>query len=91
MVIGFPTISEGAYRLADLIIKAASGLGLVVAGIWAVYRYLGGIEIDFRKPLWDRQLDLYFQACESASVLANYPESLQPRYAPHRQDKIGLG
>jgi hypothetical protein len=61
--------------LADLLIKAASGIGVVVCGIWAVYKYLGGVEIGFRKPLWERRLDLYFQACEAASILANYPES----------------
>ena len=75
MSIELPAISEGSFRLMDLLIKGASGAGVIVAGIWAVYRYLGGVEIDFRKPLWERQLDLYFQACEAASILANYPES----------------
>lgn len=70
-----PVIGEGTYRLADLVIKAASGIGVVVGGVWAVYQYLGGVEIGFRKPLWERQLDLYFQACEASSILANYPES----------------
>lgn len=75
MLIDLPVISEGTYRVADLVVKAASGIGVVVGGIWAVYQYLGGVEIGFRKPLWERQLDLYFRACEAASVLANYPES----------------
>lgn len=75
MLIGLPEISEGAYRSWDLVIKVASGIGVVVGGVWAVYQYLGGVEIGFRKPLWERQLDLYFQECEGASVLANYPES----------------
>lgn len=75
MIIELPGISEAAYRFADLVVKAASGIGVVVGGVWAVYQYLGGVEIGFRKPLWERQLDLYFQACEAASILANYPES----------------
>jgi hypothetical protein len=75
MLLEFPTISEGVYRVADLAVRTASGIGVIVGGVWAVYQYLGGVEIGFRKPLWERQLDLYFQACEAASVLANYPES----------------
>jgi hypothetical protein len=62
------------YQLADLIIKGVAGIGAILAGLWAVYQYLSGVETGFRKPLWERQLDLYFQACEAASILANHEE-----------------
>lgn len=43
MLIEFPVVREGMYRVADLVVKAASGIGVVVGGVWAVYRYLGGV------------------------------------------------
>jgi hypothetical protein len=69
-----PSIDKGPYRFIDLAVKFASGLGVLAGGAWAVYQYLGGVEIGLRKPLWERQLDLYFQACEAASTLANYDQ-----------------
>jgi len=71
-MIGLSGISEETYRLADLLVRTASGIGVIVGGVWAVYQYFIGV----RKPLCERQLDLYLQACKAASVLANYPESL---------------
>ena len=54
----------------DLIIKGFGVLGAFVGGFIGLWRYFDTSEKQFRKPYWERQLALYFEATEAASSLA---------------------
>jgi len=60
-----------------MVIKAIGVAGLVPSGIWAVYSYRKKREKEFRMPLWDKQLSLYFEATEVATKTATLPDGLE--------------
>jgi hypothetical protein len=76
---GMPT-----HDLVDLIIKGTSGVGVVIASALAVSKYRSDADAEFRKPLWAKQLELYFEACKAASTIAVSPPRAEQR---HEEEK----
>jgi hypothetical protein len=58
------------YYIWDIAIKIIEALALIVGGSFALYKYRNSVENNFRKPLWEKQLALYFAASEAAAILA---------------------
>jgi hypothetical protein len=62
-------MTEESQRRWDIIIKVVGLLGSAVA----IFAYFDKRELDFRKPFWDEQLKLYFEATDTVSKVANLP------------------
>jgi len=63
-------MNEGAYKLWDIFIKAVGGAAIVGGAVWGTLSYRQTTEHEFRRPLWDRQLSLYFDATDAAATVA---------------------
>jgi hypothetical protein len=61
-----PELTQHQYWALDIIVKSI----LLIAGIWAVYKYKDTVHREFRKPLWDKQIEVYSDICEIAATLA---------------------
>jgi hypothetical protein len=72
-------MNEANYKRWDIRIKALTMLGVAIGGIWAICSYRMTSEKEFRRPLWDKQLALYFQAANAASKIATLPEGNKDR------------
>ncbi|WP_413114089.1 hypothetical protein [Thaumasiovibrio sp. DFM-14] len=58
------------YQVIDLIVKSTSAFFAIVTLAIGVYKYFHSVECNFRSPLWERQLQLYFEISEVVSTLA---------------------
>jgi hypothetical protein len=58
------------YEFWDLIIKAGGAAAIAVSGVWAIIQYRATKEREFRRPLWEKQVQLYFEACDAAATIA---------------------
>lgn len=67
-------MDQSSYNNWDIGIKVLTVLGVAIGGIWAICSYRMTSEKEFRRPLWDTQLSLYFQAATSAGKIATLPE-----------------
>ncbi len=63
-------MTEETQRRWDILIKVVALIGSVAA----IYAYFDKKEAEFRKPLWDEQLKLYFEATDIVSKIANLPD-----------------
>lgn len=54
----------------DVLIKVVALIG----SVWAVFVYFDKKEAEFRMPLWQEQLKLYFEAADTTSKAANLPD-----------------
>jgi hypothetical protein len=59
----------------DTFIKLLGAVSLVVGGAIGLWKYSDSVEIEFRKPFWERQISLYFDATSSAATLASNSEA----------------
>ena len=63
-------MTDQSCRRWDLILKTVAVLG----SVWAIYSYFDKKEMEFRKPIWDEQLRLYFDATDTTAKVANLPD-----------------
>jgi len=88
-------MDDARYQRWDLTLKAVALLFIAIGGIWALVSYQLNSkkelrsyqktsEKEFRRPLWDKQLSLYFDAVDSASRIAYLPDG-KDREASIRQ------
>src|SRR5208337_3782074 len=70
-------MEEPRYRSWDIAIKILGVIGAVGAAMWAAFTYMDTREIEFRKPFWDHQLALYFEATSAAAKMASLPSGKQ--------------
>lgn len=75
----------------DKIVQVGTLLGILVGGLWAVWSYRQNNEREFRRPLWDRQLALYFEASEAAAKVASLPDGRQRTEALNKFWSLYLG
>jgi hypothetical protein len=62
-------MTEETYRRWDILLKVVALLGSALA----IYGYFDKKETEFRRPFWDEQLKLYFEATDTAAKIANLP------------------
>jgi hypothetical protein len=63
-------MNEETYRRRDFALKfVAAALALVGAAV-GIYEYLDGVQQQSRRPYWERQVALYFDATSAAATLA---------------------
>jgi hypothetical protein len=65
-------MTEEAQRRWDILIKVVGLLGSAVA----IFAYFDKKETEFRKPFWDEQLRLYFEATDTVSKVPNLPDGV---------------
>ncbi len=63
----------------ESLIKVLGVLSLVIGGAIGLWKYSDSVENQFRKPLWEKQIALYFDATSAAATLASSanPQTLQ--------------
>ena len=64
-------MNENIYRKWSIIIQLLTALGIIVGGAIGLWRYFDTTAKQFQKPLWDRQIALYFELSEVAAVLGS--------------------
>lgn len=52
-------------------LSALAPLGALAVFAWGVYQFYRSNELSFRKPYWEKQLQLYEQATSAAALLAS--------------------
>lgn len=91
-------MSEDRYRFHDTLVKWLS-VALAIGGfVVAMYTYVEQqkatrdqaeqFEVnrgeEYKRRLWERQLELYFEACKAASTLATLTDPKQAEYSAAR-------
>ena len=63
----------------DSLIKVLGALSIIIGGAVGLWKYSDSVENQFRKPLWEKQIALYFDATSAAATLASSsdPQTLQ--------------
>src|ERR1700686_1520426 len=72
-------MNDHEYKQWDLRIKIATLVAAAIGGVWALCSYRLTTEKEFRRPLWDKQLSLYFDASVAAGKIATLPASSKDR------------
>ena len=63
-------MNEETYRRRDLILKVVGGLLAIVGAGVGLYQYVDSAQRESKKPFWERQVSLYFDATTAAATLA---------------------
>jgi hypothetical protein len=74
-------MNEETYRRRDLIFKAVAGLLAVIGAAVGLYQYVDSAQRESRKPYWERQVSLYFDATSAAATLATSDDESQRKQA----------
>jgi hypothetical protein len=80
-------MTEETQRQWDILIKIVALIGSAAA----IYGYFDKKETEFRKPLWDEQLKLYFEATDTVSKIANSPEGPERDNAIRKYWQLSYG
>ena len=75
---------DSRQKLWDTRLKLLGVLAVLGSAWWAVFVYDRNAERELRKPLWDRQLALYFEASEVTSKIATLSDNDEKRKAVQR-------
>ena len=72
-------MDENRHRRIDIAIKTTTALVAIFGAAIGLWKYFDSVEKEFRKPYWEKQVALYFQATSSAATLATIdnPEERQ--------------
>ena len=63
-------MDESTFRRTTIALQIVSLFVLIVGGVFALWRYYDFTENDFKRPFWEKQIELYVQASGAASTLA---------------------
>jgi hypothetical protein len=55
----------------ELAIKTVGVIAVVLSGLWGIYSYRQSMENEARRPVWARQLALYFEITEAAGKIVS--------------------
>ena len=69
-----PRLNENSYRFWDLVLKAASAIGFIVAALFSYHQYLDTAMREARKPFLEKRLQLCLEAADSAATIATSPK-----------------
>jgi hypothetical protein len=64
-------MDENVYKKWSLVLQSLTALSIVVGGALGLWRYFDTTTKQFQKPLWDRQIELYFELSNVSSTLAS--------------------
>ena len=76
-------MDEHAYKRWSFVFQALAALSIIVGGAIGLWRYFDITTKQFQKPLWDRQIELYFELSNVSSTLASthdYDEWISAKY-----------
>jgi len=63
-------MNEPTYRRRDLMLKVVAGLLAVIGAGVGLWQYVDSAQRESKKPFWERQVSLYFDATSAAATLA---------------------
>lgn len=63
-------MDEATYRSRDLVLKVVAGLLAAIGAGFGLYEYVDGVQRESKRPYWERQVALYFDATSAAATLA---------------------
>ena len=86
-----PRLNEESYRFWDLVLKASSAIGFILAALFSYNQYLDTATRDARKPFLEKQLELCVEAADSAATIATSPESSDVEASKARFDRLYWG
>jgi hypothetical protein len=55
----------------ELFLKTTAAIGLVVGGSIGLWKYFDTAEMQFRRPFWDKRIQVYYDASEAAATIAS--------------------
>ena len=64
-------MDERTFRQRELWVKCVTAAVVIFGTAIGLWKYLDSVEKDFRKPYWERQVSLYFEATSAAAILAS--------------------
>ncbi|MCE3606569.1 hypothetical protein LXA47_23620 [Massilia sp. P8910] len=79
------------YQFWDLILKAVASILAVGGATAGIAKYFRSVEGTFRAPLWEKQLNLYFEVCEVAATLAAEDNLVERTLAERRFWRLYYG
>ena len=68
-------MTESRIKTWDVSIKATATIIALLGAIIGIWKYSDTVEKEFRKPFWEQQVALYFDATSAASTLASSLDS----------------
>lgn len=58
------------YQEWDLALKATAAIAAIIGGSIGLWKYFDTSKKEFRKPYWEKQIELYLEATATAATLA---------------------
>lgn len=86
-----PRLNEESYRFWDLVLKAGSAIGFILAALFSYSQYLDTATRDARKPFLEKQLELCVEASDSAAMIATSPRPSDVKASKVRFDRLYWG
>ncbi|MCH7962536.1 MAG: hypothetical protein IH852_01205 [Bacteroidetes bacterium] len=67
-------MEESTYRIFNIILKFIGVCGLVIASLFALWKYTDNAEKQFKKPYWENKLKIYLEVADVISSIAELNE-----------------
>ena len=86
-----PRVNEDSYRFWDLVLKAGTAIGFILAAGFSYYQYLDTANRESKKPFLEKQLELCVKAADSAGTIATSPHPEEVAQAKVTLDRLIWG
>lgn len=86
-----PRLNDDSHRFWDLVLKAGSAIGFIVAALFSYHQYLDQATRETRKPFLEKQLATCVEAADSAATIATSPEPANVAAAKVTLDRLYFG
>ncbi len=70
-------MDDRGFKKIEFTLKVFGVLAVIIGGTVGLWKYFDAAEKDFRKPYWERQIALYFDATAAAGTLASATEGAE--------------
>ena len=64
-------MKDESHNRWDIVLKVV----MILGALWTAWTYFDKKETEFHKTFWDAQLKLYLEATDTASKIANLPQT----------------
>jgi hypothetical protein len=68
-------MDENSHRKWDILLKAIGAASIAIGGVFGLWQYRDTTEKEFRKPFWEKQIDVYFEVSKAAATIATLDET----------------
>lgn len=70
-------MDDQAFKKIEFTVKVFGVLAVIIGGAVGLWKYFDAAEKDFRKPYWERQIALYFEATAATGTIASVSEGAE--------------